>query len=260
MPTQKPESMAKLRVDEVRRHYESLLAPNYTWMFGTSFDAKASEQRQLLKQLLRGHSDGVYSGLAVDAGSGSGFQAIALADLGFSPVIAIDISETLLQELERNRGGRDIATICGDLINLSSKVGSSEASVIACMGDTLTHLPDRHSIQQFFAGAHSVLKPGGSLVLTFRDLSTELQGTGRFIPVHSDADRIMTCFLEFDSGAVTVYDLIHVREKSGWHLLKSCYRKLRFSTDEVAEWLSNAGFRVVINQPWGRMSAVVAKR
>lgn len=258
MSTSENCSAAEFRIDDVRRHYESLLAPNYTWMFGAPFEAKASEQRKLLEQLLG--SEFNYSGLAIDVGSGSGFQSVALADLGFSPVLAIDISETLLQELERNRGGREIATVCGDLRNIKSYVGSAKASAIVCMGDTLPHLPDRDSVQQFFAEAHYVLKPGGSLVLTFRDLSVELHGMGRFIPVHNDADRIMTCFLEFDSEVVTVHDLVHVRKEDGWHLQKSCYRKLRLSTDEVGKCLSNAGFQVEVNLPTGGMSTVVARR
>ena len=37
---------------EISQHYEGLLAPNYTWMFGVPFEVNVSEQMALLKHLL----------------------------------------------------------------------------------------------------------------------------------------------------------------------------------------------------------------
>jgi len=46
---------------------------------------------------------------------------------------------------------------------------------------------------------------------TYRDLTKELEGLDRFIPVRSD-DKIMTCFLEYESAeSVAVHDLIYTR-------------------------------------------------
>jgi SAM-dependent methyltransferase len=248
--------------NEVVRHYESLLAPNYTWMFGIPFEAKVLEQQRLLEHLLG--SEPPYSGLAVDLGSGPGFQAIALAELGCSPVIAIDTSETLLKELEQNRGGRAVTAIHGDLRETKRHVQPHRARVIVCMGDTLTHLPDHASVRQLFTDVYESLEPGGSFVLTFRDLSIRLDGLDRFIPVRSDADRILTCFLEFGTDFVTVHDLLYLREENGenggWQLKKSSYRKLLLSVGDVTDALSDAGFSIAVNEPSGRLHAIVAKR
>jgi hypothetical protein len=35
-------------IDTVARHYETLLAEYYTWMFGVPFRAKVEEQREAL--------------------------------------------------------------------------------------------------------------------------------------------------------------------------------------------------------------------
>jgi len=40
--------------------------------------------------------------------------------------------------------------------------------------------------------------------LSFRDLTPDLTGLNRFIPVRSDPDRIMTCFLEYEPETVIV--------------------------------------------------------
>jgi SAM-dependent methyltransferase len=249
--------MGKGMTNEVIRHYESLLAANYTWMTGVPFDEKVAEQKELLNRLLGGSG---FSGLAIDLGSGPGFQSIALADLGYAPVLAVDTSKTLLDELEQHRGGRDIRAASTDLLAFRAHLNGARAGAVVCMGDTLTHLPDRASVTQLFKDVHAALEPGGRFVLTFRELSAPLEGLDRFIPVRSDAGRIMTCFLEYSPETVTVHDLIHTREADGWKLNKSSYKKLRLSAAEVSSALSAVGFESVTSEPAGRMAAVVARR
>ena len=244
--------------DEVRRHYETILAPNYTWMFGLSLAAKVAEQKALLIELLDGLMPA--AGAALDLGSGPGFQALALAELGFSPVLALDTSAGLLAELEANRGDHKVVAICADLRDVARHAPAEGVRIAVCMGDTLTHLPDRDTVERLFADVFRLLLPGGVFVLTFRDLSQEMTGVDRFIPVRSDADRIMTCFLEFAAETVTVHDLIHHREPGGWVLHKSSYKKLRLAPAWVAAGLARAGFEVSVDRSAGRLHALVARR
>jgi SAM-dependent methyltransferase len=241
-------------------HYESLLAEHYTWMFGASFEQKVSEQRALL------HSSGVTvkhagTGVAIDLGCGSGFQSAALADIGFARVIAVDTSAKLLDELATHCTGRAIQTVCTDLGALSQIAEAQSADIVVCMGDTLTHLRDKVAVKKLFVDCHRTLAPEGSLVLTFRDLTVTASGLDRFISVRSDADKIMTCFLEYESPeSVVVRDLIHVRNGSEWALHKSSYRKLRLAPQWVCDELSAAGFRVVRSEQTGRLWAITAAR
>ncbi len=205
--------------EKVTRHYETLLASNYTWMFGVSLAEKVAEQRDLLAQLLRNLP--AHRGLAIDLGSGLGFQSLALADLGLAPVIALDTSATLLAELNANRGNREVVTICADLCDVAQYAHPGDAKVVVCMGDTLTHLPNQDTVRRLFADVFNVLEKGGLFALTFSDLSLEATDLDRFIPIRSDAERIMTCFLEFSAETVTVHDLIHVRARDGWQVSSS---------------------------------------
>jgi SAM-dependent methyltransferase len=241
----------------VADHYESLLAAHYTWMFGVPFADKVAEQQALLARFGAAPRD---TGIAIDLGCGSGFQAVALADLGFSRVLAVDTSRTLLDELAARRGGRPIETIEADLRALPDLVDPGRADAVVCMGDTLTHLPARADVSRLFADMAGALAPGGICVLTWRDLSAELTGTDRFIPVASDADRVMTCFLEYEPETVIVHDLIHLREGAGWTLHKSSYRKLRLPVDWVAAELRKAGLHVTHNEAAGRLWAIAATR
>lgn len=236
-------------------HYENLLAEHYGWMFGVSPLAKAAEQRELLTRLnvTRGE-------LAVDLGAGSGFQSMALADMGFKRVVAIDTSAKLLQELRRNCGDRPVEPIEDDMMRISQHVTQGTADVVVCMGDTLPHLPAKEQVAWLFSEVFGALRPTGQFVLSFRDLSAELRGVDRFIPVRSDADKIMTCFLEYGPDVVMVHDLVHIREGGSWKLLKSTYPKLRLSTNEVRRNLEDVGFEVYVQEAVRGMGVIAARR
>src|SRR5450631_2522984 len=217
----------------VTDHYERLLAQHYTWMFGASFDEKAAEQKSLLTPLLQSVS--LEPQLAIDLGSGPGFQSIALAQLGFSPVIAIDTSAALLNELRAHAAALPIETHQADLRDLPQIVPPAQAAAIVCMGDTITHIPAKSDVTALFHAIFATLIPGGIFVVTWRDLTPELHGPDRFIPVRSDDATIMTCFLEYATPEqVIVHDLVYTRAENGWSFNKSSYPKLRLS----AEWLA----------------------
>jgi SAM-dependent methyltransferase len=238
-------------------HYENLLARNYSWMFGQSFEDKVDEQLTLLRNLGLGP---MLSGLAVDLGSGPGWQSCALADLGAQRVLAVDSNRTLLNELAEQSAGRPVEPIHADIRELGQLVAPNSAKAIVCMGDTLPHLPDDEAIRTLFVNAFTALQDGGALVLTFRDLSHALEGLDRILPVRADDTRIMTCILDFGAERVTVTDVIHHRENGSWRMEKSSYEKLRLSPHSVVEELISAGFEVVQNMPVGRMHAVVARK
>lgn len=238
----------------VAEHYDKLLAEHYSRMFG-DYGAKVAEQRALFERL------GVLpegAGEALDLGCGSGFQSVALAQLGFR-VRAVDVSDKLLAELASRRGDLPVEVVRADLLDeISSPHAPVELAV--CMGDTLPHLGSKGDVERLFEGCSRRLAPGGRLVLTFRDLTRELEGTDRFIPLHDSADVIMTCFLEYEPETVKVHDLVHTRRADGrWTLSTSFYRKLRLSPDWVCERLEASGLSVAHREAARGLITVVAR-
>jgi SAM-dependent methyltransferase len=241
-------------MSDAAKHYETLLARHYSWMVGAAFDAKVAEQQVLLEELgVKG------SGHAIDLGCGPGYQAVALAKLGFSPVTAVDGSQILLDELQPHAKGLPVKTVRADIRDLKQFAAPESASAIVCMGDTLTHLSSLEDVSQLIADAHQTLKPGGILALTFRDLSIVREGLDRFLPIRADSDRIMTCVLEFESDHVVINDLIYVREGESWSLHKSSFCKIRLGVADVLADLRLLGFEIRVNKPLANgMQAIAA--
>ncbi|MEU8034553.1 hypothetical protein AB0C13_39345, partial [Streptomyces sp. NPDC049099] len=89
------------------------------------------------------------------------------------------------------------------------------------------------------------LAPGGHLVVTYRDLTAELRGTDRFIPVRSSDDRLLTCFLEYrDEDTVIVHDLLHTRTNGSWQQQTGSYPKLRIASSWLVQQCRAAGLDV----------------
>lgn len=222
----------------IAEHYKHLLAPCYTWINGG-----AEQQFDANRSFFRKHK--VQPGScaqALDLGAGSGFQSIPLAELGFR-VYAIDLSSELLDELMARAGDLPIVTIQDDLLNFARQI-PSQFDIVVCMGDTLTHLETLGDVQRLIRRVYKALAPKGRWVIGFRDLSVELIGLDRFIPVRSESHRIFTCFLEFKKNYVRVHDLLYERAADAWTLRSSFFHKLRISTQWLQSALVQSGFRI----------------
>jgi SAM-dependent methyltransferase len=227
----------------VEDHYEKLLARHYTWMHG-DYDSKVREYQLLFEQAGILPRSG---GKALDLGSGSGFQSLALADLGFE-VLGVDTSEALLRELRDRTQGRRIRTVLGDLRDQGTYATEGPFEVAVCMGDTLAHLRSYGEFKTLCHDVLGVLEGGGALVLEFRDATRELEGADRAIPLRMDDERIMATFLEYKTDRVNVHDMVFVRGVDGWTMHKSVYAKLRLVEEKILNLLQRTGFRIVSSE------------
>ena len=224
-------------MNSVKAHYDQFLGGIYSWMCG-DFSVKVQEnfdyfsKQQIVPRLQK---------RAIDLGCGPGYQSLALARLGFE-VFSLDMNATLLAELNNAKNGFSIHAIEDDLLQFPEYCSQFEVAV--CMGDTLTHLPSKNDVIELFCKVYQCLLKDGCFIITFRDLSKELHGLDRIIPVRNDELRIMTTFLEFNEDHVLVHDTLYSRTVSGWEFSKSCYPKLRLSTEWVVSNLDSFGFKL----------------
>ena len=216
----------------VAEHYAAHLAPIYLWMAG-GMDAALRVGSTDVASFLPG------SGLAVDLGAGFGMHSIPLARGGYR-VVAVDNSAALLQTLCEHSAGLAIRTVESDLLEFRETI-TEPAQLIICMGDTLTHLQTLRDLEPLCDAVAQSLAPAGRFVATFRDYSSPVTGESRFVPVRSDADRILTCFLEESGDHIVVHDIIHERDAAHWKLRVSSYRKLRLAPSVLEQALRARG-------------------
>jgi 2-polyprenyl-3-methyl-5-hydroxy-6-metoxy-1,4-benzoquinol methylase len=241
------------KIVNVKDHYDRHLGNLYSWMTG-DFANKQAEQQQILAD------NGVVptaTKIAVDLGAAHGLQAVSLARLGFH-VIAVDFNKQLLVELEENRKQLPIKIIECDIRDYFTRQ-NQKVDVIVCMGDTLTHLDSTMAVAQLIRSSSNHLVAGGKLVLSFRDLSQNMEGTQRFIPVRSDDARILTCFLEYFKDYVMVYDILQERVDGSWIQKISAYPKLKLNEAIVSSLLAENNMRLVKSFTINRMLYMIAE-
>ncbi len=224
---------------QIHDHYESLLAENYTWMLG-DFEDRVSQAEKLFDSL-----DLPTEGTALDLGCGSGIQSLALARRGLN-VTAVDVSPTLLKELNERVGDQSIETVQEDMIYYAGQEDAAERfDVIVCMGDTLTHLQSTARVFTLIEHLRDYrLNENGRLIFTFRDLSEDRTGTDRILPVRLEDEKLMLTFLEYLPTRVGVHDIILNKTADGWDVQKSSYDKLRLSLADIRATLMAYKFTV----------------
>ncbi len=238
----------------VKDHYDNHLGNFYSWFTG-DFDKNKNDFKAFCAENSVSPVDTTY---AIDLGAGNGIQTIALAELGFK-VKAIDFNNQLITELKSRIDNYHVEVFKDD-IRLIAGYSKPKPELIVCCGDTLLHLDSKSEIKKLIKDSFEILSPNGKLILTFRDYSVELDDTDRFIPVKSDSQRILTCFIEYFPEKLRVTDLLHERENGTWVQKVSSYYKTKVSRNLVAGYLENSGFKISLNKLTNRIVKLIGQK
>ncbi|HEU5290721.1 MAG TPA: methyltransferase domain-containing protein [Cyclobacteriaceae bacterium] len=236
----------------VKEHYERYLGNFYSWMAG-DFAEKQQEQEYFFRN---SNIEPNFSGVAIDLGCGHGLQAVSLANIGFS-VHAVDFNPQLLSELKKKIGTRDIAFTEAHLLEYLYAI-RLKPELIVCMGDTLTHLSGQDQVEELISLSAQKLEKGGKLILSYRELATELTNERRFIPVKSDEHRIHMCYLEYLPGYVKVFDVLYELESDGWKQHVSWYPKLRIPVSLIISLFEKHNLRLLKQEVISGMTYLIA--
>ena len=145
-------------------------------------------------------------------------------------------------------------------IRFIKKYKDLNPELIICIGDTVAHLDSKEEIKQFIKKVYETLIPKGKFILTFHDYGTELIDESRFIPVKSDANKILICFLEYFPEKVKVTDILYNKADENWTQTLSSYYKVRVTKDYITSCLENSGFKITFIDTINRMITIIADK
>jgi ubiquinone/menaquinone biosynthesis C-methylase UbiE len=135
-------------VDAVRKRFGETAA-----LVAEQQDRRAAETQARLRRLLAPRGDE----RAIDAGTGAGAIALALAPL-VREVVAVDVVPELLAEA-RKRAPANVEVVEADATALPFELGSFD---LACTARTLHHVPRPELV---LAELNRVLRPGGTMLV-----------------------------------------------------------------------------------------------
>ena len=215
------------------------LAHDYDQM--TSFEARLVSERPFLRLLVE--QNGISS--AVDAGAGSGFHSILLAQLGVS-VTAVDLSQVMLDALVRNAAhkGLSVKVLQAPLRDLPKRFHEAVDGLF-CMGNTVAHLVDARELDATLAAFRHVLKPEGSLILQMLNYDKILGERQRIQSVREAGGATYVRFYDFHNDHV-VFNVVKLEHReAGVEQHRLAISLKPWNSQELTSAVKRAGFQKI---------------
>lgn len=224
-----------ISLDHVRDFYDDLAA-GYDLM--TSFPQRFVHERPFFRMLVEKHR----LQTALDAGTGTGFHALLLAQLGLS-VTAIDVSQAMLREAKRhaNEFYVNIAFV-ETRFQTAHTALQRQFDLVLSMGNSLAHLETaedlRDALEQFFA----CTRPGGLLFLQNLNYDRILAQRQKVQSVKENGDTTFVRFYDFEGNHV-IFNILTIQRANGTVRQRTKSIRLRpLLQDELQDALAAAGF------------------
>jgi len=188
----------------------------------------------------------------LDAATGTGMHAIALAQLGYKTAGA-DISIGMIQKARLNAAAASVQVqfeVAG-FGNLVSIFGMHSFDALLCLGNSLPHLLTRIELNKALSDFAACLKPGGLLLVQNRNFDAIMNYQTRWMEPQSDssadAEWIFQRFYDFDPDGLITFNLVTLkREGQGnWSQNVVSSRLRPLVQHELVQALEQAGFESI---------------
>ena len=212
------------------------LAEDYDTM--TGFEKRFIHEKPFFNLLMRRF--GITT--ALDAGAGTGFHSLLLAQLG-AHMTAMDVSSKMLEHVKAHAKDLHIKIdlVESNFQDMPHRVNKKFDAVL-CMGNSLPHLLTYQELAQSLKNFSSVLRPGGILFLQLLNYARILTSRERVQSVKEARGMTFVRFYEFHEKFV-VFNILRLKKEEGRLVHKLDSVKLRpILKPELTSALHEAGF------------------
>lgn len=195
----------------------------------------------------------------LDAATGTGMHAIALAQLGYQASGA-DISRRMVERARMNANSAGVTAqfeIAG-FGTLAQMFGIGTFDAVLCLGNSLPHLLSRTDLDQALVDFAACLKPGGMLLIQNRNFDAVIANHDRWMEPQSHSEGqvewIFQRFYDFDLDGLLTFNMVTLKRgpQGKWTQDVVTSRLRPILKVELFLSLSEAGFVGLI--PFGNMA------
>lgn len=233
--------MTKVEINEMKHiaEFYDTLAADYDEM--TGFQKRFIQERPFFHLLVERFKIRT----ALDAGSGTGFHALLLAQLGVK-VAAIDVSTAMLQHVKRHADelGLPVDVIESSFQNLNEQVRTT-FDAIFCLGNGLAHLLSKEGLGQSLHNFASLLKPGGVLIVQNLNYDRILLQHERIQSVKESGDKTFVRFYDYHDESLSFNILTLLRKHGAIMPTLETVPLKPWTYQELQTALANVGFNDV---------------
>lgn len=185
----------------------------------------------------------------LDAATGSGMHAIALAQLGYQASGA-DLSRGMIVRARTNASsaGAQVPFEIAGFGSLAQTFGKHSFDALLCLGNSLPHLLTHPELSAALADFAACLKPGGALLIQNRNFDAVIAHHLRWIEPQShsesEAEWIFQRFYDFDPDGLLTFNMVTLKRiaQGAWSQQVTTSRLRPLLKDELILSLANAGF------------------
>jgi 2-polyprenyl-3-methyl-5-hydroxy-6-metoxy-1,4-benzoquinol methylase len=229
----------------LEQFYDSL-ADEYDEL--TGFAQRFDKERSTFQVLVQKYD----MKIVLDAGCGTGFHSILLAQLGLH-VTATDISVQMLRQAKQNAEYMNVRidTVQTSFQGMKDSV-HSKFDAVFCFGNTLPHILTEEELLQSFKSFRELLNSNGRVFLQVLNYDRILNFRERILNIKEVNDKIFVRFYDYEGESI-VFNILTIEKTGGQmnHSLNSV-RLFPWRSSDIVRILKNTGFKNV--QLFGSMS------
>jgi glycine/sarcosine N-methyltransferase len=197
--------------------------------------------------------------MILDAATGTGMHAIALAQRGYQ-AFGADISRRMVEHARMNANTAGIQAhfeIAG-FGTLAQTFGTGSFDAVLCLGNSLPHLLSQSDLDQSLIDFAACLNPGGLLLIQNRNFDAVIANHDRWMELQSHSEGqvewIFQRFYDFDPDGLLTFNMVTLKRgpQGKWTQEVVCSRLRPILEVELLQSLSEAGFVSLI--PFGNLA------